>query len=96
MLIAVASAAAVAVAAMVIGSRRNAKDKYHLLKGCMERRMKLFDGLADGCFKDWQMCGAWDAADLENKNSMEMGSSPAEYKEMVSLESFWILESVAL
>lgn len=81
MLIAAASAMAVAIGAMIIGSRRKAKENYHPLKGSLDRRMKLFGGIADGCFEDRELCGA-----QQYEDGMEMeggGSQPAGYQEMV-------------
>ena len=77
MLIAAASAAAVAIAAMVIGSRRRGNGDYHPLRGSVERRMKLFGGMADGCFEERELCGA--------QNATEDGMPPqeAQYQEMV-------------
>eukprot|EP00578_Thalassiosira_sp_NH16_P015271 CAMPEP_0181117116 /NCGR_PEP_ID=MMETSP1071-20121207/22327_1 /TAXON_ID=35127 /ORGANISM="Thalassiosira sp., Strain NH16" /LENGTH=110 /DNA_ID=CAMNT_0023201435 /DNA_START=183 /DNA_END=515 /DNA_ORIENTATION=+ len=69
-LLAAAGAGAVAIAAMVIGSRRKAKQQYHPLKGSLERRMKLFGGMADGCFEDRQLCGA--QSEVERANSTEL------------------------
>jgi hypothetical protein len=89
MLIAAACAAAIAVGAIIIGSRRKAKEQYHPLKGSMERRMRLFGGLADRCFEDRELCGAQqqDAEDLENSLEIsEQGgdrSSGSAYKQMV-------------
>ena len=89
MLIAAACAAAIAVGAIIIGSRRKAKEQYHPLKGSMERRMRLFGGLADRCFEDRELCGAQqqDAEDLENSLEIsERGgdrSSGSAYKQMV-------------
>ncbi len=89
MLIAAACAAAIAVGAIIIGSRRKAKGQYHPLKGSMERRMRLFGGLADRCFEDRELCGAQqqDKEDLENSLEIsERGverSSGTAYKQMV-------------
>lgn len=83
MLIAAASAAAIAVGAMVIGSRRKAKQQYHPLKGSIERRMKLFGGMADGCFEERELCGAQNGRGGVD-DSMEMGEGQkGKYKEMV-------------
>ena len=83
MLIAAASAAAIAIAAMIIGSRRKEKPQYHPLKGSIERRMKLFGGMADGCFEERELCGA-QQGDVNNSMEMEGGpQSNGEYKEMV-------------
>ena len=67
MLIAAASAMAIAIAAMVVGSRRRAKDQYHPLKGVLERRMKMFGGMADGCYEDRELCGAQREEVMENE-----------------------------
>jgi len=58
---------------MIIGSRRKAKAKYHPLKGSLERRMKLYGGMADGCFEDRELCGAQNGSGLGG--SGEMGKS---------------------
>lgn len=65
MMIAAAAAVAVAIAAMIVGTRRKGKVEYHPLRGAIEKRMKLFGGFTDKCFGDRQLCGA----DTE----MEMG-----------------------
>ena len=86
MLIAAASAAAVAIGAMIIGSRRKGKENYHPLKGSLDRRMKLFGGMADGCFEDRELCGAQECVGDDGglTNSMEMsGEGQPGYKEMV-------------
>ena len=87
MLIAAACAAAIAVGAIIIGSRRKAKENYHPLKGSMERRMRLFGGLADRCFEDRELCGAQDDRsnnDLENSLEIsERGGGNSAYKQMV-------------
>ena len=87
MLIAAACAAAIAVGAIIIGSRRKAKENYHPLKGSMERRMRLFGGLADRCFEDRELCGAQDDRsnnDLENSLEIsERGGGSSAYKQMV-------------
>ena len=85
MLIAAASAAAVAISAIIIGSRRKAKEDYHPLKGSLEKRMRLFGGMADGCFEERELCGAQN--DMRG-SSGEMGESsfgnePERYQEMV-------------
>ncbi|KAL7527935.1 hypothetical protein ACHAXR_002200 [Thalassiosira sp. AJA248-18] len=85
MLIAAASAAAIAVGAIIVGSRRKAKDRYHPLKGSLERRMRLFGGMAEECFEERELCRA------QSGNGLEMGgggsgglvNGEAEYKEMV-------------
>lgn len=84
MLLAAASAAAVAIGAVIIGSRRKAKAQYHPLKGSLERRMKLFGGMADGCFEDRELCGAQNEEGL-GSSDVEMGgrATEGEYKEMV-------------
>ena len=90
MLIAAACAAAIAVGAIIIGSRRKAKENYHPLKGSMERRMRLFGGLADRCFEDRELCGAQEQGgdrinnDLENSLEIsERGGGSSSYKQMV-------------
>ena len=92
MLIAAACAAAIAVGAIIIGSRRKAKEAYHPLKGSMERRMRLFGGLADRCFEDRELCGAQEQQggdrsninDLENSLEIsERGGGSSAYKQMV-------------
>ena len=80
MLIAAASAAAIAIAAAVIGSRRRGKGDYHPLRGSIERRMKLFGGMADGCYEGRELCGAQGEVDAGVDGS---GIQEAEYKEMV-------------
>ena len=80
MLIAAASAAAIAIAAAVIGSRRRGKGDYHPLRGSIERRMKLFGGMADGCYEGRELCGAQGEDDAGVDDS---GIQEAEYKEMV-------------
>lgn len=82
MLIAAASALAVAIAAMVVGSRRRAKDEYHPLKGALERRMRMFGGMADACYEDREMCGA-QQEDYAMANEMTEMDSKNEYKQMV-------------
>ena len=88
MLIAAACAAAIAVGAIIIGSRRKAKENYHPLKGSMERRMRLFGGLADRCFEDRELCGAQDdRSNNDLENSLEIsergGGGNSAYKQMV-------------
>lgn len=58
MLLAAAGAVAVAIAAMVVGSRRKEKETYHPLRGAVEKRMKLFGGFTNKCFGDRELCGA--------------------------------------
>lgn len=65
MMIAAAAAVAVAIAAMIVGTRRQGKEEYHPLRGSIEKRMKLFGGFTDKCFGDRQLCGA--------DKEMEMG-----------------------
>ena len=75
-----ASAAAMAIGVIIVGSRRREKDKYHPLRGVLERRMKLFGGMADNCFGERELCGA----QQQGNNSFETeDGKPAEYKEMV-------------
>jgi len=82
MMIAAASAAAIAIGAMIIGSRRKSKSNYHPLKGSLDRRMKLFGPMADGCFEDRELCGAQtDVGD--SANNMELSEGGSHYKEMV-------------
>ena len=81
MLIAAASALAIAIAAMVVGSRRRSKEQYHPLKGVLDRRMKMFGGLADGCYEDRELCGAQRGDVMENE--MTGMDSKNEYKQMV-------------
>ncbi|KAL3784544.1 hypothetical protein ACHAW5_003761 [Stephanodiscus triporus] len=86
MLIAAASALAVAIAAMVVGSRRRARDQYHPLKGALERRMRMFGGMADACYEDREMCGAQQGCVQEEyamANEMSEMDSKNEYKQMV-------------
>ena len=85
MLIAAASAMAIAIAAMVVGSRRRSKEQYHPLKGALERRMKMFGGLAGGCHEDRELCDAQRSgmsADIM-ENEMTAMDSKNEYKQMV-------------
>mmetsp|Transcript_36611 Transcript_36611/g.59765 ORF Transcript_36611/g.59765 Transcript_36611/m.59765 type:complete len:83 (-) Transcript_36611:324-572(-) len=82
MLLAAAGAGAIAIGAIVIGSRRKAKERYHPLHGVLEKRMKLFGGMSDGCFEERELCGAQDGVG----GSGEMGEGQPksmEYKEMV-------------
>jgi hypothetical protein len=58
MLLAAAGAVAVAIAAMIVGSRRKEKETYHPLRGAVEKRMKLFGGFSSKCFGDRELCGA--------------------------------------
>jgi len=58
MMVAAAGAVAVAIAAMIIGSRRKEKEDYHPLRGAIEKRMRLFGGFTDKCFGDRELCGA--------------------------------------
>jgi len=81
MLIAAASAMAIAIAAMVVGSRRRAKDQYHPLKGVLERRVKMFGGMADGCYEDRELCSAQREDVMENE--MTAVDAKNEYKQMV-------------
>jgi len=88
MLIAASAAAGIAIAAMVIGSRRKAKAQYHPLKGSIERRMKLFGDMADGCFEERELCAAQNESGvgdggLEMKNGMDMDGPGEGYKEIV-------------
>ncbi len=85
MLIAAASALAIAIAAMVVGSRRRTKEQYHPLKGALDRRMKMFGGLAGGCYEDREPCDAQRermSADIM-ENEMTGMDSKNEYKQMV-------------
>ena len=84
MLIAAAAAAAVAVGAIIVGSRRREKRKYHSLHGSIERRIKLFGGMADNCKGERELCGVQRQTDnVINSFEMEGGARPAEYREMV-------------
>ncbi|KAL3798992.1 hypothetical protein HJC23_005131 [Cyclotella cryptica] len=58
MLLAAAGAVAVAIAAVIVGSRRKEKENYHPLRGAVEKRMKLFGGFSEKCFGDRELCGA--------------------------------------
>ena len=84
MLIAAAAAAAVAIGAIIVGSRRREKRKYHSLRGSMERRIKLFGGMADNCSGERELCGVQQQADnVTNSFEDDGGARPAEYREMV-------------
>ncbi len=81
MLIAAASALGIAIAAMIVGSRRRAAEQYHPLKGVLERRMKMFGGMAAVCYEDRELCGAQREDVMENEMA---GVDPKnEYKQMV-------------
>jgi hypothetical protein len=79
MMIAAAGAVATAIAAMVVGSRRKERETYHPLRGAVEKRMKLFGGLADRCFGERELCGA-DRESVEEMDIVENGGE--QYREM--------------
>ena len=82
-LLAAAVAGAIAIAAMVVGSRRKAKEQYHPLKGSLDRRMKMFGGMADGCYENRELCGAQNEVPPDNSFSSDVEMKKGEYKEMV-------------
>jgi hypothetical protein len=72
MMIAAAAAVALAIAAVIVGSRRKEKENYHPLRGAVEKRMRLFGGFTDQCFgRERELCGA--DREVEMENSMEEG-----------------------
>ena len=58
MMLAAAGAVAVAIGAVIVGSRRKERENYHPLRGAVEKRMKLFGGFTDKCFGERELCGA--------------------------------------
>lgn len=70
MMLAAAGAVAVAIAAMIVGSRRKEKENYHPLRGAVEKRMRLFGGFTDKCFGDRELCGADKEVEM-GENSIE-------------------------
>lgn len=78
MLIAAAAAVALAIGAVIVGSRRKEKENYHPLRGAVEKRMRLFGGFTDKCFGDRELCGADREVEIM-ENSIEEGGS---YRQM--------------
>ena len=72
MMLAAAGAVAVAIAAMIVGSRRKEKENYHPLRGAVEKRMRLFGGFTDKCFGDRELCGADREVEM-GENTIEDG-----------------------
>eukprot|EP00569_Conticribra_weissflogii_P014877 CAMPEP_0171390744 /NCGR_PEP_ID=MMETSP0880-20121228/778_1 /TAXON_ID=67004 /ORGANISM="Thalassiosira weissflogii, Strain CCMP1336" /LENGTH=297 /DNA_ID=CAMNT_0011903227 /DNA_START=83 /DNA_END=976 /DNA_ORIENTATION=- len=83
----VAAASAVAIAAIVVGSRRAEKKEYHPLRGAVGKRMALFGGFADRCLGERALCGAQSGqgGGTEELVEGENGSGGKErgYQEMV-------------
>ena len=85
MLLAAAGALAIAIGAMIIGSRRKTKEPSHPLRGALSKRMRLFGGLTDRCFEKRELCGAQQLSDSfeEEGKATEDGRDGKGYQEMV-------------
>ena len=70
MMLAAAGAVAVAIAAMIVGSRRKERENYHPLRGAVEKRMKLFGGFTDKCFGERELCGADREVEMGGEGSL--------------------------
>ncbi|KAL7469639.1 hypothetical protein ACHAXS_009898, partial [Conticribra weissflogii] len=82
----VAAACAVAIAAVVVGSRRGEEKEYHPLRGAVGKRMALFGGFADRCLGERALCGAQcerGGVGTEDLVEEREGGKEEAYREMV-------------
>ena len=85
MLLAAAAAMAIAIAAMIIGSRRRNKGEYHPLNGVLKKRMAMFGGIMPSCYEGREMCGAQEQVVVEENELAGglNGSNGNQYRQMV-------------